>query len=319
MVLSWLITLVLPLQSATNVSLKSSSCIAFPKKHHCAEKNQLHDPSCQESWVYLLQKQRLPSYSGLQPKKGWKPMRYSATSGARQNRQAQIFLLNHSDRHNPKITFFSFPFHRSSSVLDFDTAHTAERNISLHVASLTIVLHWVIQDFDTRQKKLNNAMQIQQWSPNDMTWLVACCERIYVCAHPHNVRMCVCCGMHLTVHACWSGPCGASDLSSPAGTAGCLPGDSALGLTAVSIQHHYLTCAYCQLTCGGHTHAYIHFRKRDIKNKDISSKILLYKLQHEGLISLKMSLSLSALLCSSLRVIAKAIMEGNKHGWLSVK
>lgn len=70
MVLSWLITLVLPLQSATNVSLKSSSCIAFPKKHHRAEKNQLHDPSCQESWVYLLQKQRLPSYSGLQPKKG---------------------------------------------------------------------------------------------------------------------------------------------------------------------------------------------------------------------------------------------------------
>ncbi len=177
-------------------------------------------------------------------------MRYSATSGARQNRQAQIFLLNRSDRHNPKITFRSFPFHRSSSVLDFDTAHTAERNISLHVASLTIVLHCVIQDFDTRQKKPNNANSTVKSSY--MAWLVACCERIYVCAHPHNGKMCVC-GMHLTVHACWSGPCGASDLSSPAGTAGCLPGDSALGLTAVSIQHHYLTCAYCQLTCGGHT------------------------------------------------------------------
>lgn len=49
MALSWLITLVLPLQTATNVSLKSSRCIAFTKKHHRAEKNKLHDPSCQES------------------------------------------------------------------------------------------------------------------------------------------------------------------------------------------------------------------------------------------------------------------------------
>lgn len=191
MVLSWLITLVLPLQSATNVSLKSSSCIAFTKKHHCAEKTQLHDPSCQESWVYLLQKQRLPSYSGLQPKKGWKLMRYSATSGARQNRQAQIFLLNRSDRHNPKITFFSFPFHRSSSVLDFDTAHTAERNISLHVASLTIVLHCVIQDFDTRQKKQNNAMQIQQWSRTTWRGLLHAVNG-YMCVHIHTMWECVC-------------------------------------------------------------------------------------------------------------------------------
>lgn len=61
------------------------------------------------------------------------------------------------------------------------------------------------------------------------------------------------------------------------------------------------------------THGYIHFRKCDIKNTDISNKILLYILQHEGLISLKISLSLHALLCSSLRVIAKAIMEGNKR------
>ncbi len=176
-------------------------------------------------------------------------MRYSATSGARQNRQAQIFLLNRSDRHNPKITFRSFPFHRSSSVLDFDTAHTAERNISLHVASLTIVLHCVIQDFDTRQKK--QTMQTQQWSRATWRDLLHAVNG-YMCVHIHTMGKCVC-GMHLTVHACWSGPCGASDLSSPAGTAGCLPGDSALGLTAVSIQHHYLTCAYCQLTCGGHT------------------------------------------------------------------
>lgn len=120
-------------------------------------------------------------------------MRYSATSGARQNRQAQIFLLNHSDRHNPKITFFSFPFHRSSSVLDFDTAHTAERNISLHVASLTIVLHWVIQDFDTRQKKLNNAMQIQQWSRTTWRGLLHAVNG-YMCVHIHTMWECVCVG-----------------------------------------------------------------------------------------------------------------------------
>lgn len=212
-------------------------------------------------------------------------MRSSAISGALQNRQAQIFLLNHSDNQNPKITFFSFPFHRSSAV----TAHTAERNISLHVASLTIVLYCMIQDFDTRQKKKQCDANSTVKS-NDMTWLVACCERICVCVH--TMWECVC-GLHLTVHACWSGPCGASDLSSPAGAAGCLPGDSALGLTAVSIQHHYLTCAYCQLTCGGNTH--IHFRKHGFENKNINSQVLLYKLHHEGLISLKMTLSLSAL------------------------
>lgn len=111
-------------------------------------------------------------------------MRSSAISGARQNRQAQIFLLNHSDNQNPKITFFSFPFHRSSAV----TAHTAERNISLHVASLTIVLYCVIQDFDTRQKKKNNAMQIQQWSR--MTWrglLHAVSGYVCVCTQCENV------------------------------------------------------------------------------------------------------------------------------------
>lgn len=67
------------------------------------------------------------------------------------------------------------------------------------------------------------------------------------------------------------------------------------------------------------THTHIYFRKHGFENKNINSQVLLYKLHHEGLISLKMTLSLSALLCTSLRVIAKAIMEGNKHRRLTVK
>lgn len=183
-------------------------------------------------------------------------MRSSAISGSRQNRQAQIFLLNHSDNQNPKITFFLSLFtdpQPSQHTLQRGTFFTCSKSDYCVILRDTRFWHETKKNKKKHQCNANSTVK-----SNDMTWLVACCDRIYVCVHMHTMWECVCvCGLHLTVHACWSGPCGASDLSSPAGTAGCLPGDSALGLTAVSIQHHYLTCAYCQLTCGGNTHTYI--------------------------------------------------------------
>lgn len=42
-------------------------------------------------------------------------------------------------------------------------------------------------------------------------------------------------------------PGGAGDLASPAGAAGCLPGDGPPGNTAVSVEHHYFAGSHRQL------------------------------------------------------------------------
>lgn len=185
MVLSWLITLVLPLQSATNVSLKSSSC-SITKKHHRTEGTSYTTPAVRRvgficyknNYHHHIQVYNLRKAESFQPHEILRHIRRSA------EQTSSNIPPKPQWQSKSKDYIFSFPFHRSSAV----TAHTAERNISLHVASLTIVLYYVIQDFDTRQKKQKKQYNANSTvKSNDMTWLVACCERIYVCAHAHNV------------------------------------------------------------------------------------------------------------------------------------
>lgn len=53
----------------------------------------------------------------------------------------------------------------------------------------------------------------------------------------------------LTIYAGRPRPGGAGDLASPAGAAGCLPGDGPPGNTAVSVEHHYFAGSHRQLAC----------------------------------------------------------------------
>lgn len=53
----------------------------------------------------------------------------------------------------------------------------------------------------------------------------------------------------LTVYTGWPRPGGPGNLASPAGAAGCLPGNGPSGNAAVSVEHHYLAGSHRQLAC----------------------------------------------------------------------
>lgn len=118
-------------------------------------------------------------------------MRSSAISGSRQNRQAQIFLLNHSDNQNPKITFFLSLFtdpQPSQHTLQRGTFFTCSKSDYCVILRDTRFWHETKKNKKKHQCNFNSEVE---WHD------VACCmlwPDICVCAHAHNVRMCVCVG-----------------------------------------------------------------------------------------------------------------------------
>ncbi len=166
----------------------------------------------------------------------------------------------------------------------------------------------------TRDKK-NKTMQTQQWSRATWRDLLHAVNG-YMCVHIHTMGKCVCVGcISPSTHAGRARVVPAICPLRQAQRAVCLA-IVRLGwlLSLFNITISHVPTANWPVE---DTHEYIHFRKRDIKNTDISSKILLYKLQHEGLMSLKW-----AYLCVHYVAVWESLPKQSWreiNGWLSVK